>query len=78
MDPKDEEQAKAIALRDEEQRDFYNDRIIKDGKKDKVNKDAKKIIVDNFTYETENTVDGNGKVTSKKVFAGGYQVVIND
>ena len=78
MDPKDQEQAEAIALRDEEQRDFYNDRIIKDGKKDKVNKDAKKIIVDNFTYKTENTVDGNGKVTSKEVFAGGYQVVIND
>lgn len=90
--PQTEEEEQGVGERDKSMKKIYEDRIIKkevhtfeeeqedeEGKKVKVKvKATKKVLVDNFEYETENTIDKDGKTVSKKVFKGGYKVYLND
>jgi len=78
LEPSNDKQAEAIKLRDQEQREFYEGRILLSGKKERVDLKGRKLVTDNFTYRTENTINEKGETVSNKIFDGGYQVVIND
>jgi len=67
--PQTEEEVAGVKERDANMKKQYDDRVI----------DKKTgLLVDNFKYEDENTIDDKGKTVSKKVFKGGYRVFLND
>ena len=77
QEPRTDEEKAAIKLRDDEQKEYYEDRVIKKGNAKVKDSEGRFVLIDNMKEEHETIVGADGKPERVLKRVTGYKVSLS-